>query len=472
MAEGLRLAGLATGPATDAIHRGALRVLAEAGVAVEHDGVRQRLAGVGGRATAGSDRVRFDPVEVERRILAAPKAPPLDGLPAVALQADVYQCRFLAPGAETTVAFTEPVLARYVALARHLGVEAPGLLGPPCLPEWLPPAYSPLAERILAWKYGMRPHGSVMSVGLCGPLADLAACHAAAVGGTTREVFAAVGYLVSPLRLARPECEQLVAFAHRGLPMGIGQLSTQGGSAPVTAAGTAVLTLAEQFFLHLLQSAFGEPPAFSLWSTPLTMDLREGVLCFGRPEHLQVVRIFAALAERYGCACGAHPGLTDAKRPGTEAGVQKSMAALFTALALGRSAVAGGLLGMDEICSPVQLVQDADLVDALNATLARPDLSDEACAVEEIIAAGPGGSHLGTEFTAERCRAELLRPRTWSRVTTPTWDRTRGRTDEGLAAEFVDAFDLRPLPAPVMGESEERALWGIVRAAVRTSAAR
>jgi trimethylamine:corrinoid methyltransferase-like protein len=177
-------------------------------------------------------------------------------------------------------------------------------------------------------------------------------------GKRLEDVVVAVGYMISPLRLARQECEQLLFFSERGLRMSIGHLPSQGKSAPITLAGSITLALAEQIFLFLLQRAFREDAVFAIGGDVMTMDMRKAASCYGRPEQQRINVAFADLARFYGCLCYGHTGLSDAKLPSFEAGVQKSVGALITALAVGRGTIEAGLLSTDEICSPIQMILD------------------------------------------------------------------------------------------------------------------
>ena len=464
--------GFLSRPQVETIHRNALRVLEEVGVKVEHEELRRRLTSVGGKQDGGGEVVRFAAAGVERHIAEAPKTAISDGPARVGARLGVYQSRYLEPEDNRLVAFDEARLAKYAAMGRELGyVDGFGMLGVPfALPD-IPRAYQPLAEKLYAWKHGLEPDGSVIFTALCEPVLEMFACHASATGRKVEDVFRAAGYLVSPLRLARPECEQFMFFQQRGLPMYLGHLPSQGGSAPVTFAGAMVVALAEEIFLFLVQRAFRRDAPLGLGGTPGTMDMRKGLSCYGRPEMQRFNVALADLARFYGCSCAGHTGLTDAKLPSAEAGAQKAMGALVTALACGRGSVAAGLLGMDEICSPVQLVLDGDVVGSLQTLLAEPNVDDETCAFEDILSTGCGGNFLGTELTVERFRHELWEPMTWTRESTSGWEISGRQTDVDRAREWVAAFEKRFTPETHVSREEERDLRAVIRLAVSKSLA-
>ncbi len=444
------------------IHANALRVLDEVGVRVEHAELRHRLESVGGR-TGQDEMLCFRPADVERLIAQAPKTRLSERPPRVGLRVGIYHSRYLDPKTNELLPFNEERLARYIDLARQLNADGIGMLGVPFAVEGLPPGLAPLAEKLYSWKLGCRPDGSIISTDLCEPILEMYRCHAASVGRPLEDAFHAAGYLVSPLRLARLECEQLLFFHRHGLRMYIGHMPSQGGTAPVTFAGALTLTLAERIFIFLLQRCLWPEEPFHIDGTPATMDMRSGLSFYGRPEMQRFNVALADLARFYGCSCAGHTGLTDAKLPSVEAGVQKAAGALITALACGSAAVSGGLLGVDEICSPVQLVLDRDLVDGLKALLIEPQVSDELCALEDIRAVGAGGNFLGTELTVHRFRQELWQSRTWSHHSTSGWSLAGRKIDLDLAREVVAKHDKGFAGQSYITPEEERELWRIAR---------
>jgi trimethylamine---corrinoid protein Co-methyltransferase len=459
----MRLNRVLTDSQVATIHRNALRVLAEVGVKVEHPAIRAWLAEIGGTLQADSDIVRFAPNVIERHIADAHKSPMPETAPTIAAHTGIYQSVYLNPDSGAYEPFDETRLAAYIALARsYAQMGDVWLLGAPFIPDATPATHLPLVERLYAWKYGALPSGSVHFTSLCAPLLEMCAIHADAIGQPLARAFNAVGYLISPLKLGRPECEQLLYFAERGLHMSIGHLPSQGGTAPITLAGSITLALAEQIFLYLLQRARWQDATFSVAGSVSTMDMRLGVSCYGRAEQQRINVAFADIARFYGCACSGHTGLSDAKAPSTEAGAQKATGALMTALATGYGSIEAGLLGMDEICSPVQMALDMDIVDSLRMLLADVSVDDVECAFDEISAVGIGGHHLGTDFTVQRHRA-LHQPATWAYQLFSGWDASKRRTDVDMARDRVHERTQRYPAQNLISEDEERNLQNVIK---------
>jgi trimethylamine--corrinoid protein Co-methyltransferase len=453
----------------ETIHRNALRILAEIGVQVEHQEVRDRLASIGGQCDKTSMMVRFPPQIVERYIFASHQDMPKAGSPTIRVTCGVYQCYYLEPGSNELLPFDEEKLAKYIGLAQSLPlIEPVNLDGLPYVPDGIPAPFLPLAEKLYAWKYGARPVGTVHNTGLCEFLLEMSSCHASMSGKRLEDVAVAVGYMISPLRLARAQCEQLLFFSKRGLRMTIGHLPSQGGTAPITLAGSITLALAEQIFLFLLDRAFWEDAVFSVGGTVMTMDMRNATSYYGRPEQQRINVAFADIARFYGCPCYAHTGLSDAKLPSFEAGAQKSVGALMTALAVGWGTIEAGLLSTDEVCSPIQMILDHDLAGSLRALLAEPLVNEVECAFDEIVATGAGGNFLGTNLTVQRCRTELYQPRTWSWQAVNGWLDSGKRTDADCAKDIFERFEKRFSPVSQITTEEERELRRIITKSVNS----
>jgi trimethylamine:corrinoid methyltransferase-like protein len=144
----------------------------------------------------------------------------------------------------------------------------------------------------------------------------------------------------------------------------------------------------------------------------------------------------------------------------------------MTALATGHGAIEAGLLGIDEVCSPIQMILDHDLAGGLQTLLDEADLEDIEAACEEIRSVGIGGSHFGTEFTARRFRHDLYLPSTWSYQILAGWESAGSKLDIDHARDRVNALENASGPTAHISEDEEAALLRILQDAIRLGLAR
>ncbi len=287
-------------------------------------------------------------------------------------------------------------------------------------------------------------------------------------GERLEEVFSATGYLLSPLRLARPECEQLLYFRSRGLRMRIGHLLSLGGSAPVTIAGAAALNVAEGLFLNILRRALWGDRGLHVGAAVMVMDMHSLTSWYGRPEQIMVGTVVGQVARCYGARSSMQGGLTDAREPSVQAGMQKTMSAVAGVCGCGCGSMDAGLLGVDTICSPEQMVYDAELAGAVMRMLRPVEVSEEACAVDDIKEVGAGGDFLGSELTAARFREEVWEPRIWE----PGARRARGRGERERVRERMREVAAEQGEERGLTEECEGDLREIISRAVAVEAAR
>ena len=464
--------GVLTQAQVEDIHRSALRVLHETGVRVESEELLTILGDSGGEPDLGALRVRFAPALVEQFIADSDTYDWAAHRPSFGCSVGIYQGLHLDPETDTLEPFTEKTLGDYIRVGNALpAVEYVGLLGLPFVPDWAPAAYGPLTEKLYAWKLGAHPYATVQFTGLCPYLEEMYACYAEATGRPLEEVFGASGFLLSPLRLARSECEQILYFHARGLGMSVGHMLSLGLSTPVTIAGAAVLNVAESLFLNILRRTLWGTKALSLGGFGVVGEMRTARSMGGRPERSAVEIVLGQLARWYGARPGAGGGLSDAKEPSPEAGMQKAFASAIAVCTCGSAWLDAGLLSLDEINSPEQIVHDAELAAAFQHMLRPIEISPEALAVEDIAAIGPGGSFMTSELTARRFRRDLWQPGVWDWEALPEWRASGARSDRHRAKDRIREILSSAPPEPGISEGLERDLRAIIARAVAANAA-
>ena len=129
--------------------------------------------------------------------------------------------------------------------------------------------------------------------------------------------------------------------------------------------------------------------------------------------------------------------------------------------------VDAGLLAIDEVCSPIQMVLDDELLSALKHFTHEFELSPETIGLETILEAGPGGHYLDKLHTVRYCREEHWQPVIWSREMLRPWLEKGGRLDVDKARQFVlDVQQREPEPS-ALSESLERELLRVINDAGR-----
>ena len=446
----------------DMIHCAALRIMSEVGIRIENDAILTRLADAGGDVDRVAQIARFGPAAVERFLA---DSNPVDWSavePQVSASAGIFLGRYLDPETGEHLPWTVERILTYAKVARHLEhVSGASMLGCP-VPD-VPNAIHPLYQRYFCWRHGIGSGGSIWDLRLCPYIIEM--CEAM---GSVEEYFRGGVYLSTTLMLPRPEAEQFVYFAERGLHVGISHMSSAGGSAPVTLAGAVALHLAEALFINMIQRAFYGTRTLTLGCTIAPLDMRSLMYPYGRPERQIVNVMMADMAKHYRAAFHGHGGHADAKVPGPEAGAQRALTTIPTLMAGGRAHVGAGLLSVDEVFSPIQMIIDNEYVAALKRFARGCEITEETLAVDVVKQVGPGNVFLDTDHTLQHFRDEFWMPGLWSREMFDSWVAGDATTDvERALAIYHDILREPDLP-PQINDETDAVLRGIMARALES----
>ena len=447
----------------ETIHRNVLRILAEVGMLVENDDLLEALAAIGGQVTRATQTVRFPPAFVERFLAESTPYDWATAVPHLSASAGVYLGYYHIPGTDRLEPWNQEHLLDYFHVARHLEhIGSAGLLG---CPLGVPAHLEPLYERLYAWKYGVHEHGTIQVTACCPFILEMTGAYADARGLPLADLFRGTVYLASPLRLARNEAEQVAYFWRRGLRVRIGNMLSAGGTAPVTLAGAVTLNLAEQLLIAILERALWGERCLHLGSSVSVLDLHTLIYPYGRPEMAITNLMTAQLARFYRASFSGHCGLADAKLPSVEAGAQKALTAIPTLLLGGGAHIDAGLLSIDQVFSPIQMILDNEFIGALRCFVRDYAVTDEAIGFETLRERGPGRIFLDSEHTARYFRAEHWQPQLWSRQMFEPWARAGRPLDVDYALERYRAITDEPPDPPLLDDDLERRLLAVIREA-------
>ena len=447
----------------ETIHRSALRILDEVGMEIQNERLLRVMADFGLRVDFTAQRVRFPPALVERFLAEADRYDWENAVPRVGGSAGVYHGLYHDPQTGQLLPWTEERLAFYFALARQLNhLSGASMLG--CrLP--VPPPLEPLYERYYCWKYGASEGSSIYLDELCPFLLELYQAAAQVQGKPVEEVFRGTVYLVPPLKLGVHEAYQVAYFWEHGLPVGIGDMYAMGASAPITLAGGVTLNLAEQLALRIVDWALWGRKTLALGGSISVMDMRTTIYPYGRPEMAIANLMTAQLARYYGASYSGHAGLSDAKLPSVEAGYQKALTAIPTLLACGSFWMDAGLLSIDEVCSPVQLILDNEFLGALERFTRESQISEESIGLETILQVGPGGHFMDKEHTVRYLRQEQWQPALWSRQMLHPWMESGESLDADRARQIALEAQRKGAHAPGMSPELESEVLRVIEKA-------
>ncbi len=236
--------------------------------------------------------------------------------------------------------------------------------------------------------------------------------------------------MVSPLRIGKENMEILIDTAKLGLTVDLAVPPQAGATAPATLAGTLVQTVAETLACVAIVNLItpGCPVCFAAW--PFITDLRSGSFTGGSGEQALIGAAAIQMGNFYGLPTSVGAGMTDAKLPDAQYGLEKALTFTLAAHAgANRLCEFGGMIGSLMGCSFESMVIDDEAGGMILRSLRGIDVTDETMAVDVIhqCAIDPG-HFLGNPHTLNYMNSEFVYPRLMDRERTDTWE-NEGKTD-------------------------------------------
>ncbi len=426
-----------------------LRILAEVGVKIPNARMLAVLADYGAAVDPDRQRVTFPPRLMDRFIAETQRSGEAPG-PPLTFHAGAYPQYYADPLTGQVREHTLQSVADMTRLADSLE-NVTSLYDGMGVPSDVTSPLAPLYMRLLSWKHTRKGGCGQVQVTSLWPyaiemgqvMADCEGgkpCSGEAMRGRLSDYAFLTIEMISPLQFGPEEMEQFVIFWERGLPVDLGQILSAGGTSPATLAGTVALELAENLAINLIYRAFYGIRTLDFSNSATVLDLRSAVFRYGRPELGLTHLAMGQLARHFGATFGANSLLGDAKVPSCEMGMQKALNAIPAIMAGTRSIGTLGLLSVDEIGSPIQLIIDDEYAGALQRFARGFEVDEEHLAFDLIKEIGPGGLFTGTEHTVRHYRREHWQPGLFSREMYNSWIAGDHKTDIQRAADVFEGI--------------------------------
>jgi trimethylamine--corrinoid protein Co-methyltransferase len=277
---------------------------------------------------------------------------------------------------------------------------------------------------------------------------------AAASGGesafTARPTLSAFQCSVSPLVYDGGPLAAAVAFAQDGVPSGFMVMPILGATAPITRAGTLVISNAEVIGGVIAHQLLAPGARTFYASCATTMDLWSGAATCGGPEDLLFQMANAQLARAYGLKSMVGTFATGSKTSDWQGGAENGLSGFASWISGVDMASGAGLLYAARVFSAAQLVLDAELWDLICSLSEGVRSWDaEALAVDVIDAVKPGGHFLDQDHTLSHMR-EVWQTKMFDRSNWEDWEAGGRPLPKAKAAvrarEIVETH--RPYPLP------------------------
>jgi trimethylamine--corrinoid protein Co-methyltransferase len=257
---------------------------------------------------------------------------------------------------------------------------------------------------------------------------------------------------ISPLQLPKDGLDIVKEFAQAGQPVSIGPMAMTSATAPATLAGTLAQENAEILAGVVVTQLFAPGTPITYGGIPHIMDPRTSICSFGSPEQGLMAAAMVQMARHYGFPAYINVGLTDAKAPDAQAGVEKGTSLLAGALAGADTFGHCGICGTDHAGSLIWLYLDNEVMEYVKRIVRGFEVNADTLATEVVRQVGPGGNFLAEHHTVEHFRKELWLPgAAWTRESWDAWaaggKRSMAERIRNEVKRILDSHKPEPLEA-------------------------
>jgi trimethylamine--corrinoid protein Co-methyltransferase len=303
-------------------------------------------------------------------------------------------------------------------------------------------------------------------------LADIIAMAETIAGGSDELKLAPflLAYLepTTPLQHTEVVLRKVLMMADHGLPFVYAPGPVDGGTAPVTPAGSLALANAEVLSgITIAQlRRRGTPVVWGSGSGPL--DMRTMVATYASPEFMLHCMAMAEMAHYYyQKPVWGFAGCSDSKLADMQAGIESSLWILWMALSGANLVHDTGYIESGLTASCEMMVVCDEMIGFVRRLMKGIEITPETLALDVIDKVGPGGSYLTSAHTKHHFR-EVWYPRVMDRHNYSGWlqagQPTAIKTARDLAREAIANHQPVPLPAStletlhaIITEADERA---------------
>ncbi|MFC2051087.1 trimethylamine methyltransferase family protein [Chloroflexota bacterium] len=239
--------------------------------------------------------------------------------------------------------------------------------------------------------------------------------------------FSVITNPVSPLTIG-PNAANILSFcATRGIPVTCASAPIAGATSPATLAGTLAQMHAEALAGVAITQVFAPGAKVLYGAVPTTMDLRNIDFSMGSAEMGMMGACAVQLAKLYNLPIRASAGITEAKMPDIQSGIEKSFSNLMVAMA-GADCIllAAGMLDSGNSISYEQYTIDNEIIGMVYRVLSGIRVNKDTLSLDVIEQAGPGGNYIMEEHTVEHMMEEFFYPGLSVRCNFDIWEE-RGR---------------------------------------------
>ncbi len=249
----------------------------------------------------------------------------------------------------------------------------------------------------------------------------------------------------SPLAWGSDALTAARRIVEAGFPVATVDGCMMGGTGPATPAGSVVVSNAEQLAMVVLVQLLNPGHRMLIGHFSLPMNMSTGAPAFGQIGASINNVIFNQLWRRYQIPfSNGSPGYVSAKTIDYQAGYEKGIAALISALSGANHILLHFGVAAEISAHPLQAILDDDIAGMIGRFIEGEEVSDETIALDLIKEVGPMPGHfLIADHTSDWWKKEQYVPQAADRLSYGEWtdkgkkvalDYARERMEEILAA--------------------------------------
>ncbi len=226
---------------------------------------------------------------------------------------------------------------------------------------------------------------------------------------------------ISPLVFPADVVERMFVAADLGMPQVPGAVAQPGATSPVTLAGAVAQAIAEGLMsLTLVQLRRPGAPC-TLSANVGVFDMATTQMCQAAPETSLGLAGQAEVAQSFGLPTWGTAGATDSKALDAQAGIESAFSILAQGLAGLNLIHDVGYLDMGMICSTEMLVLGDEVIGMVKHFIRGIEVTAETLARHVIEQVGPGGHYLQEDHTYNHFREHLWVPKLMARQSYDDW---------------------------------------------------
>jgi len=260
----------------------------------------------------------------------------------------------------------------------------------------------------------------------------------------------------SPLVQTDEDLANVLWAVERDIPVVYLGGGCAGSSAPITGAGTLVISLAGALCgLAIMQLKKRGAPV-CIGSVPEAMDLRTARPPYGGPEMSLFSAALADVCRYLGLPFMGTAGASEAKVLDLQAAIESSIQVLLSGLSGASMVHDVGFLDCAQIGSLDMLVMNDEIIAMTKRILRGIEISDDTLMLDLIDQIGPGGEYMSSPETAKRCRIEIWNPKLMDRQPYDNWLAAGGKTmNDRIHARVKKILATHQPPPLPQGASEK-----------------